>query len=65
MVVRGVQQGFCWEPQVMARATTEKNTKHGIDTEIEVRHLVVGAVMQGRLLALKPVRQVACSLHSS
>ena len=37
MVVRGVQQGFCWEPQVMARATTEKNTKHGIDTEIEVR----------------------------
>ena len=49
VVVRGVQQGFCWEPQVMARATTEKNTKHGIDTEIEVRRLAVGAVMQGRL----------------
>lgn len=37
VVVRGVQQGFCWAPQVMARATTEKNTKHGVDTNIEVR----------------------------
>ena len=50
MVVRGVQQGFCWEPQVMARATTEKNTKHGIDTEIEVRPCGVSAVTRGPCL---------------
>jgi lysine-specific demethylase 3 len=36
VVVRGVQQGFCWDPQVMARATTEKNSKHGIDKTIKV-----------------------------
>ena len=42
IVVRGVQQGFCWAPQVMARATTEKNTKHGVDTNIEVSLLPRG-----------------------
>ena len=45
VVVRGLQQGFCWEPQVMARATTEKAAKHGVDTNIEVRPVVMNAVM--------------------
>ena len=36
VVVRGVQQGFCWDPQVMARATAEKNSKHGVDKTIKV-----------------------------
>ena len=39
IVVRGNQQGFSWAPQVMARATSEKNSKHGMDTSIEVRSL--------------------------
>ncbi len=38
-MVRGVQQGFSWAPQVMARATSEKNSKHGVDTSIEVGSL--------------------------
>jgi len=37
IVVSGVQQSFCWGPHVMARATTEKNSRLGVgvDTNIE------------------------------
>ena len=35
-MVRGVQQGFCWDPQVVARAMVERNSRHGMDKTIKV-----------------------------